>query len=135
MSASKARHTESSDPHWIEWISGISSCVLVGAMIGWIAWQAITANDEPPQLSTTITQVRKSGSTFRVEFDIVNSAPVTAAGVTVMGEIIDATAAVETAEVTFDYVPAQSKSRGALLFSTDPEGRDLRVRPSGYTEP
>ncbi|MGE7368745.1 TIGR02588 family protein [Neorhizobium sp. NPDC001467] len=135
MSKAKGRQTETNDPHWIEWTTGTVSCILVGSMIGWIAWQAITATEEPPLLSATVTRIEKERDLFRVEFELGNASPTTAAAVTVMGEIGEAAQTVESAEVTFDYVPAQSKARGAMLFRTDPAGRDLRIKPAGYTEP
>lgn len=135
MGKTSGRQTETNEPHWIEWVTGVLSSLLVGAMIGWIAWQALTAVEQPPQLSVTVTQVEKAGDFFRVEFDIANVANTSAASVTVMGEISGGDMPAETAEVTFDYVPAQSKSRGALLFRSNPAGRELKVQPAGYTEP
>lgn len=128
-------HREDGDPHWIEWVTGTLSCVVVGAMIGWIAWQAMHATQEPPLLSTTVTEMRKVGEVYRVEFDIVNAAPTTAASVTVTGEIAGDGTVSEAADVTFDYVAARSKSHGALLFRKDPAAGEFHLRPSGYTDP
>jgi uncharacterized protein (TIGR02588 family) len=53
----------------------------------------------------------------------------------VRGEIVDGGNLVEDADITFDYVAAQSKSSGAILFSQDPGTREMRVRAVGYIDP
>jgi uncharacterized protein (TIGR02588 family) len=128
-------HTESEDPHWIEWATGIVSGVLVLVMIGWIGREAWRQTDVPPDLSTRILKTEPTSAGFRVEFEIVNQAMATAAAVTVHGQISRDNQPIEDSDVTFDYVPAESKSRGAMLFRTDPAGKQLTIVPTGYTDP
>lgn len=128
-------HTERHDPHWVEWLTGIASAIIVAGLTGWLAFEAATRSGEPPALSIVTGEVTRSDQGFRVMFEIRNLAPTTAAAVTVAGEVRDDGRVVERAEVTFDYVPAESKVDGALIFETDPDGRDLVVRPTGFTDP
>ncbi|CDZ60314.1 TIGR02588 family protein [Neorhizobium galegae] len=129
------RHTEVKEPHWIEWATGTVSALVVVATIAWVAYQAWTHDDMQPELSVAITERRQTEGGYRVAFDIANKATATAAAVTVRGEILDGGNIVEDADVTFDYVPAQSKSSGAILFSQDPGAREVRVRAVGYIDP
>jgi uncharacterized protein (TIGR02588 family) len=129
------RHREAKEPHWIEWATGMISALVVVAMIVWVGYKAWTDEDMQPEFSITITERRPVEGGYRVAFDIANKATVTAAAVTVHGEIVDGGTMVEDADVTFDYVPAQSKSSGAILFSQDPGAREVRIRAVGYTDP
>lgn len=128
-------HTESEDPHWIEWATGIVSGALVIVMIGWVANEAWHQTDAPPDLSTAVLKTEPTSGGFRVEFEIRNRSTTTAASVTVQGEITEDGRPVDQSDVTFDYVPAQSKAKGAMLFKTDPAGKQLRIVPTGYTDP
>ncbi|CDZ26714.1 TIGR02588 family protein [Neorhizobium galegae bv. officinalis] len=129
------RHTEAKEPHWIEWATGMVSALVVVATITWVAYQAWTQEKMRPDFSIAITERRQTEGGYRVAFDIANKATATAAAVTVRGEILDGGNIVEDADVTFDYVPAESKSSGAILFSQDPGARELRIRAVGYIDP
>lgn len=132
---SRRPHSEKPDPHWIEWATGIVSAVLVVAMLGWVGYEALTDKDGPPDFRIAITGVGQVSDGYRVEFDITNLATRTAATVNVRGEVSDGNRSVEDAEVVIDYVPAHSKSSGALFFREDPRGREVPIRVVGYSDP
>jgi uncharacterized protein (TIGR02588 family) len=131
----KGRSRERHDPHWIEWLTGIISAVLVAGILGWVGWEAFTREATPPDLSVTVLTTDTSASGHRVAFDIYNSATTTAAAVTVIGRIREGDRVIEENHVIFDYVAAESKSTGAILFQADPAGRTVDIRPAGYTDP
>ena len=41
----------------------------------------------------------------------------------------------ETADVTFDYVAAESHDNGTLFFKSDPQSGTLDLRVGGFTDP
>ncbi len=123
------------DAHWIEWLTGAVSAALVAGMIGWIGYEAATGSEGQPELSTRIVHQEKTGAGYRVTFLIENAGKRTASAVVVQGEIKDGDRVVETSEVTFDYVPANSSASGALLFRSDPEAGRPEIRPAGYSDP
>jgi len=129
------QNIEERDAHWIEWATGFISALLVFSMIGFISLEAFTERDVRPDLRIVLTSRSPVVNGYRVTFDITNGSTVTAAGVVVRGEILDRSEPVESADVTFDYVPAESKSSGAFFFSQDPGSRDVRLRALGYVEP
>jgi uncharacterized protein (TIGR02588 family) len=134
----RGRHRERHDPHWIEWLTGLVSALLVAGMlgwIGWIGWEAFTREATPPDLSVTVLTTEKTGAGQRVTFDIANSGTTTAAAVTVIGRLMEGEKIVEESHVVFDYVAAESKSTGAILFAGDPAGRRVDIRAAGYTGP
>lgn len=132
---SRRPHSERPDPHWVEWVTGIASAVLVIAMIAWVGYEAWTAEDKPPEFSITVTGIGPVPGGHRVEFEIANLAGRTAATVSVRGEVMDGQRIIEDAEVVIDYVPAKSKSSGALMFLEDPGRREIRMRAVGYSDP
>lgn len=131
----KGRHKERHDPHWIEWLTGLVSALLVAALLGWVGWEAVTREATPPALSIAVLVTERTAGGYRVAFDIDNTATATAAAVTVVGRLSENGRVIEENEVTFDYVAAESKSTGAILFENDPAGRRLDIRPTGYTDP
>lgn len=131
----RGHHRERHDPHWIEWLTGLVSALLVAGMLGWIGWEAFTREATPPDLSVTVLTTEKTGAGQRVTFDIANSGTTTAAAVTVIGRLMEGEKIVEESHVVFDYVAAESKSTGAILFAGDPAGRRVDIRAAGYTGP
>ena len=128
-------HTETGKPHWIEWLTGIVSTVLVLALMSWIGRDAVLADSRPPDLSVRMLQIEQAGALYRVDIELQNSGPSTAASVRVVGKVTPQNVPSETAEVTFDFAPAESRTKGALYFRTDPRSNPLELMPSGFTEP
>ena len=127
--------SETEEPTWLEWATGTISAMLVLGMISWVAWQAMTEEEQEPKFAIVVTDKSAVEGGYRVTFDVSNTATKTASAVVVRGEILDGSNPVESADVTFDYVPAGSKSSGAVLFSQDPGTRSLKIRAIGYTDP
>lgn len=131
----KGRHRERHDPHWIEWLTGLLSALLVAGMLGWVGWEAFMKDATPPDLSIAVVATEPIASGHRVTFDIHNAGATTAASVTVVGRVLDGDRVIEENHVIFDYVAAESKSTGAFLFTSDLTGRQVDIHPAGYTDP
>ena len=131
----QGRHRERQDPHWIEWLTGIVSALLVAAMLGWLTWEAFTRAATPPDLLVTVLTTEKTTAGHRVAFDIYNIATTTAPAVTLLRQLTAGARVIEENDGTFDYVAAESKSTGAILFQNDPAGHTVDIRPAGYTDP
>ena len=135
MSATHRRHTEADDPHWMEWVTGLVSALLIATLIGYVGWNALTEELKPPEFAIEATGMERVTGGYRITFDIENRANSTAAAVIVRGELLRGEESVETVDVTFDYVPGESQSSGAILFTTDPGSARLTLRAVGYTDP
>lgn len=131
----QGRHRERHDPHWVEWLTGLVSTLLVAGMLGWIGWEAFMRKATPPDLSITVLTTEKTAVGHRIAFDIANSGTTTAASVTVIGRLAEGEKVVEENHVVFDYVAAESKSTGAILFASDLAGRRVELHAAGYTDP
>ncbi|WP_426229001.1 TIGR02588 family protein [Pararhizobium sp. DWP3-4] len=122
--------------HWIEWLTGGICTLLVAAMIGWISYHAVVSSGGVPQLSVQVLRQQPApDGGYEVSFIIENKGSRTAASVPVKGDVTDGNTLIETQEITFDYVPAQSAATGTLLFRTDPAAHEFNIRASGYTDP
>lgn len=132
---STPRHTETGDPHIVEWLTGLFSAACVMAMIAWMGVQAIGQRDDAPDLSVSIVRQEARSGGYQVGFEIRNAASATAAQVLVRGELFDGDAAVEVVETTLDYVPMQSQASGGLIFRHDPAGKAIRIGAVGYADP
>lgn len=131
----KSPDIERLKPHWIEWLTGLVSSLLVLAIIAWVSYEAVNGTDTPADLRVDIVSVEKTGAAWRVLFDLSNSGETTAASVEVRGTLADRGRLIEEAAVTFDYVAARSLARGTLIFSQDPNNHDFNIRAVGFTEP
>lgn len=128
-------NTERLKPHWIEWLTGAVSSLLILAIIAWIGYEAVNGTDTPADLRVDLVSTEKTDAGWRVQFDLSNSGETTAAAVEVRGTVADRGRLIEEAAVTFDYVAAHSLARGALIFTQDPNSHDFTIRAVGFTEP
>ncbi|TWF47784.1 hypothetical protein [Neorhizobium alkalisoli] len=132
---SNHRNIETSDPHWIEWIIGAISAVIVLAVIVWIGKDGIADHDASPDLEGIVLQTEERSDGFQVIFEIRNIARATASQVKVRGEIKDEALVLESVETVLDYVPGHSKAAGGLIFQQNPAGKQLTVRATAFDEP
>jgi uncharacterized protein (TIGR02588 family) len=132
---SRNRSLEKHDPHWIEWLTGLVSGLLVLGIVSLVGYEAVTQDTTPPDLIAQVGSDTAMEAGRRIEFKIINRSDKTAAAVTVRGELVDSGNTLESHEVALDYVPGRSSARGAFIFSNDLSGRQVRIRPTGYVEP
>jgi uncharacterized protein (TIGR02588 family) len=132
---SNDKNIEASDPHWIEWITGAVSAVIVLAVIVWIGKDGFTDQDTSPDLEGHVLQTEERSDGFQVLFEIANDSSATASQVKVRGEIRNQGSVLESAETVLDYVPGHSKAGGGLIFQQNPAGKELTVRATAFDEP
>ncbi|RDJ03321.1 hypothetical protein B5K06_30470 [Rhizobium grahamii] len=118
----------------VEWIVGVGSTLLVLIMIGFVGLE-VFADSSSPQLSITLLNDEPGIAPNEVRFEVRNSADTTAAAVVIRGHLGNEADPTQISEVTFDYVPAHSKARGALIFATAVAGKKVAVRAAGYSDP
>lgn len=126
---------QTGEPRRIEWIIGGMSALITVAMIAFLLYQAFSMDTGIPQIEAAVDRIRAVDEAFHVEFHVTNRGDATAAAVLVQGRLMDGPETIEEREVTFDYVPAHSQQKGALIFDADPRKLRLRLEPHGYKEP
>jgi uncharacterized protein (TIGR02588 family) len=121
-------------PPW-EWAIGIVGFVLVAATIAFLAYQAISRDDAPPDIAIRVEAVTPVQGGYLVEISATNNGGLSAGNVQVQGELRSASATVETTEMTFQYLPARSERKGGLFFVQDPRRHKLVLSARGYEKP
>ena len=139
MAEEKSEDKEEQDerketPVW-EWIIAVAGLILVIGAVGLTFYRATTEDKTPPQLKIEVDSTEPNGSGYLVKFTVKNTGNQTAAAVAVEGELKTETETVETSGATLTYSPANSKRRGGLFFTKDPQQFQLQIRVTGYEEP
>lgn len=136
MTKTRSKPTvEDASPHWIEWLTGLVSAVIVLVVIAWIGKDALTDRDSSPDLQGVALQTERRSEGFQVLFEMRNRSSATAADVVVHGEIRTGDTVVETARTILDYVPGRSQAKGGLIFQSDPTDKTLTISASAFSEP
>ncbi len=133
---SRPKHPQkySKPPVW-EWIVAFVGLTLVVTSIGFMLYRAIKGNSSPPQIAVSVDSVLPADDGFLVTFRVVNLGELTAAGLSVEGELRSSTESVETSMAILNYVPSRSERRGGLFFTNDPQKYELKLRAKGYERP
>lgn len=132
---SNGKNIEPGAPHWIEWITGAVSGIIVLGVIVWIGKDGVMDHDTSPNLHGNVVKTEERSDGFQILFEIRNDSSATASQVKIRGEIRDRDSILESSETVLDYVPGHSKVGGGLIFRQNPEGKDLEVRATAFDEP
>ena len=120
-----------------ELVIGAIGLLLVLAIIGFLVYEGFRTA-EPPDIIVGVTNISDNGTYYLVEISVSNQGGHTAEELMVKGELLpqdSSSQPVETAEITFSYVPPNSQRQGGLLFTHNPQDYRLKLRPSSYTNP
>jgi len=121
-------------PIW-EWIVAFVGLMLVVSAVGFMLYRALKGNSSPPEITISIDSVTTAADGFLVTFRAINRGEVTAAGLTVKGELRSDSETIETSTATLNYVPSRSERRGGLFFTNDPRKFEIKLRAKGYERP
>lgn len=121
-------------PVWM-WAVAVLGATLVFGSIAFMLYEAVAGDKSPPDVTLRVESIRPTKNGFLVGFEAVNEGGSTAEGLTVEGELRNASAVVETSSTTLEYLPSHSKRQGGLFFSSDPHLYELRLRAKGYEKP
>lgn len=132
---SNGKNIEPGAPHWIEWITGAVSGIIVLSVIVWIGKDVFMDRDTSPNLHGNVVKTEERSDGFQVLFEIRNDSSATASQVKIRGEISDRESILESSETVLDYVPGHSQVGGGLIFRQNPDGKDLKVRATAFDEP
>lgn len=129
-----AEHAPPTSP--LEWVVAGVGALLIAAMIVYMVQYALSEHSSMPgEMDVAVLETRTGGLGHTVRFQIRNRTAATAATLIVRGELRSGDRVVETAEAQFDYLPPFSERYGGLIFQHDPSRYELRIVPSGYSEP
>jgi uncharacterized protein (TIGR02588 family) len=135
-SETAAKNASQETPFW-EKMVGVLGLLIVLAVLGFLLYEAFQPQSEP-QITTEILFISQQPGGYLVQFKASNHGRQTAAAVVVEGSLFDPASPaqpLETAEITFDYIPDQSDRTGAFVFEHNPTAYDLRLQVKGFMDP
>lgn len=118
-----------------EWLVSAIGLALVLSAIGILARSGLQGRGDPPDIVLSADSVTRTHDGWRVHFTARNRGDMTAAAVTIEGELSRAGLPSELRAAQLDFVPGESKRGGGLLFAGDPRLGTLRLRATGYADP
>ncbi|HEX8535854.1 MAG TPA: hypothetical protein VF664_00220 [Cystobacter sp.] len=121
--------------NWLEWVVFGVSCALVAAVLGYVAVDAWTMGDTPPDLVVTVGTPLQGSGHWRVPITVENRGEETAEEVRVGVELRQGGEVRERSELFLSYVPRHSRREGWVTFVHEPSPAELEARPLGYARP
>lgn len=100
----------------VEWVVATGSTLLVGAMMIYLALQAVSGHDRPPDFAIVAESLDRIDAGTLVKVAVYNRGDVAAAEVLLIASVGAPEGTVERREIIFDHLPAHSVRRGALIF-------------------
>ena len=117
-----------------EWIAAAIGLTLALIIIGVTAWDALFGErSTAAAIEVRLMAVRQTSHGFVAEIEAINHGGAAATQVVVSGTA-PGSAASDTAEMTFDYIPGQSSARGGMIFENDPRAGGLVLRAKSYVD-
>ncbi|MET0402518.1 MAG: hypothetical protein ABW123_08945 [Cystobacter sp.] len=121
--------------NWLEWLVFAVSGLLVTAVVGYLAVDAWTREETPPDLVVTVGTPLAGSGHWRVPITVENRGEETAEEVRVGVDLRQGGQVRERAELTLAYVPRHSRREGWVTFHHQPTRSELEARPLGYAKP
>ncbi|MCV0397235.1 MAG: hypothetical protein K5872_14845 [Rhizobiaceae bacterium] len=120
----------------LEWIVGVTSAIVVCAIVAFLAYEALFGDMRPPDLAATIDRVEEVGDGTLVVIAVSNRGDQAAAEVVVEATLEGGDPEASGKEVRFDYVASHAVRRGAFVIEGQAvKGGDVRLQVHGYAEP
>lgn len=135
MSHSGQPKKEDAQKRRLEAIAGIAGALLTLAVLGVLVHDAIVHRGRPPLIVVQPSETHARGGNHQVTVIARNEGDETAAQVVIEGTLRKNGTAIETVELTFEYLSPRSEQRGGLVFANDPAQNDLELRPKSYVVP
>jgi uncharacterized protein (TIGR02588 family) len=123
------------EKNWLEWSVFAASLLLVVSVVAYLAYDALTAGDEPPRIAVQLGAPEQRADHFAVPVTVTNEGDQTAEGV-VVEVVLERGEEEEQAQFEVAFVPRQSAREGWVTFEQDPATADrLTARAIGYEKP
>ena len=136
MAHPQAPHEQQEAPPsaW-EWLAAAFGLLLLLASLGYLAYDALAVDGEPPAPAVRVLRIEPQGARFLVRLQVLNESHATAADVRVEGELRRGAEVVERSETEFPFLPGRSSREAGLFFREDPRTLELVLSARSYQKP
>ncbi len=125
---------EAPPPFW-EWVVAGIGLLLLVATLGYLTYHAVSSPATEPRPVVEVLGVEQQQQHFLVRIRVQNQGRTTAQALRIVGELKRQGQVVETSDLEFPYLPAQSSREAGLLFRQDPRTLQLELQPRSYQKP
>ncbi len=123
------------EKNWLECSVFAISLLLVVGVVAYLAYDAASMTDNPPDLAVRVGTPEQHSGYFAVPITVTNAGDTTAEGV-VVEVVVERGDKQEQAQFEIAYVPRQSEREGWVTFEQDPQTADrVNARAIGYEQP
>jgi uncharacterized protein (TIGR02588 family) len=126
--------TDTSQIPLAEWIVSGIGLLMVGVVIAYLGYTALTQDASPPDIQVEIISVKPIRQGYLAQFRATNLGGLAASNVHIQGEYGEGPDK-EQSQAVVDFLPAGSEKSGGLFFIHQPPIEQLHVRAMGYQEP
>jgi len=134
MDESTGKHDSPATPLW-EKLTGAIGFIFICFTLGFLIWSASQAEEHPPEIVISVTDIRQINDGFLVVVRVKNSGTKTAADLNLSGTLSEHGSETETVAARIDFLPPNSSKMAGFFFTKDPSQGTLKFRPLGYQEP
>lgn len=122
------------EKNWLEWLVFAVGLLLVGGTLGFLLYDASTAENLPPEIHVRLGTPEGRPGYYAVPVTAWNQGSETAESVRI--EVVLGGEGGERAELEFPFLPGGGRREGWVTFTDDPGRTDtLQARVLGYKKP
>lgn len=118
-----------------ETTAGFLSTAVLALLIAHLVWQAVKAQDSPPEVTFQIGEIVSDEIGWTVLFEARNTGGRTAADLTILCELVGGAEVVELREAHLDYLPPRGSRTGGVYFGQDPRKLSIRCAAGSFSDP
>ncbi|MDN3725407.1 hypothetical protein QRD02_13545 [Aequorivita sp. SDUM287046] len=130
----KKKKKKKEKKNWLEWTVTLISMVIVSFTIGVLVYQMVVSEENPPDIVISLGKAESKTNHYTIPVTVHNKGDITAKKLSIeftKGEGSDT----EKARLEFDYVPGQSKVKGWISFTGNPDDESIKPHILGYSIP
>lgn len=116
----------------LEWAVFALSLLLVGAVLGFLGFDALSGRPTPPRLEISLGEPMKAGNRVLVPVNVENRGRTTAGGVEIEVKRRNSD---ETGHFSLPHLPRGGQRSGWVSFAAPLQKSDLDAQVLGYEEP
>ena len=121
------------EKNWIEWVVFFVGLVLVASVLSYLAYDATSIGNAPPNIQVRLGPPKQGPSSFIVPVTLSNLGDHTAAEVQVEVVLEQSSGEKERAELAIAFLPRGGTREGWVTFRTDPgKSKSIEAHVLGY---
>jgi uncharacterized protein (TIGR02588 family) len=124
------------EKNWLEWSVFALSFTLVGGMLVYLTYDAVTRGNRPPDLVVQLGEVKAQEKHFLIPVLVTNHGDLTAKDIQIEVTLTGDSETTERATFEIEFLPRQATHEGWVTFQSDPlAAKAVKAHVLGYQKP